>query len=238
MVADVTVQLHHAAQGSLQTLRARTRPQDCVGGATFAGARISADAYLVVDGLLIDFKGARRPLAEMSQRTAWQLTGYPLLDTVDRYRIDTVGLYLTRSGVRASWPVDDYLALLGACRRELTELRGVFAELLAGCRVQANASYFATDDETERVRQLLQASPCGSPVRPPPCARRRRCRPAPRGPISTVARGTGGVESAEQQEGERRAPRGHHEPGQRTRARSLLRAVVSRQRRRQERRVK
>ncbi|MGQ4389059.1 hypothetical protein [Streptomyces sp. SAS_270] len=40
-------------------------------------------------------------VAEMSQRTAWQLTGYLLLDAVDRYRIDTVGLYLSRSGVRA-----------------------------------------------------------------------------------------------------------------------------------------
>lgn len=33
---------------------------------------ITADADIVVDGL-IDFKSARRPLTEMSQRTAWQL---------------------------------------------------------------------------------------------------------------------------------------------------------------------
>ncbi|QDN64259.1 hypothetical protein [Streptomyces sp. S1D4-14] len=139
-----TAQLHKAAHGPLEALRARTRPEDCVGGPTFAGAQITADADIVVDGLLLDFKSARRPLAEMSQRTAWQLTGYLLLDADDRYRVDTVGLYLSRSGVLTSWPVDDFLALLGACRRDLTELRQVFAELLAGCRGQADARYFGT----------------------------------------------------------------------------------------------
>ncbi|MER7694323.1 hypothetical protein [Streptomyces sp. NPDC097610] len=88
MVADVTAQLHKAVHGPLEALRARTRPEDSVGGPTFAGARIT-----VVDGTLIDFKSARRPLAEMSQRTAWQLTGYLLLDAADTYQIDTVGLY-------------------------------------------------------------------------------------------------------------------------------------------------
>ncbi|WP_316784319.1 hypothetical protein [Streptomyces sasae] len=127
MVSDVVAQLHKAANGPLQALRARTTPEDSVSGPTFAGAQITADADIVVDGLLLDFKSARHPLAEMSQRTAWQLAGYLLLDTVDRYRIDTVGLYLTRTGVLASWPVDDFLALLGACRRDITELRGVFA---------------------------------------------------------------------------------------------------------------
>ncbi|MEU9190018.1 hypothetical protein AB0D14_36880 [Streptomyces sp. NPDC048484] len=123
---------------------------------TLAGAQITADADIVVDGLLLDFKSARRPLAEMSQRTAWQLAGYLLLDAADRYRIDTVGLYLSRSGVLTSWPVDDFLALPGACRRDLTELRGVFADLLAGCRGQADTRYFGTEEETERVRQLLE----------------------------------------------------------------------------------
>lgn len=166
LVADVTNQLHAAAHGPLEAWRARTRSEDCVGGPTFADAQITADADLVVDGLLLDFKSARRPLAEMSQRTAWQLTGYLLLDAADRYRIDTVGLYLSRSGVLASWPVDDFLALLGACRRDLTELRGVFGELLAGCRGQADARYFGTEEETDRVRQLLERL---APVAGPGC---------------------------------------------------------------------
>ncbi len=70
-------------------------PRTASGGPTFDGAQITAATDLVVDGLLLDFKSARRPLAEMSQRAAWQLTGYLLLDAADRYRVDTVGLYLT-----------------------------------------------------------------------------------------------------------------------------------------------
>ncbi|QIB49470.1 hypothetical protein [Streptomyces aureoverticillatus] len=166
LVTDVTAQLHKAADGPLKALRARTRPEDCTGGPTFAGAQITADADLTVDGLLLDFKSTRHPLAEMSQRTAWQLTGYLLLDAADRHRIDTVGLYLTRSGVLASWPVDDFLALLGACRRDLTELRGVFAELLTGCDGRADARYSGSEEETERVRQLLRRL---APVAGPGC---------------------------------------------------------------------
>ncbi|MFF2438859.1 hypothetical protein ACFVU4_32690 [Streptomyces sp. NPDC058107] len=163
---SVVAQLHKAAHGPLEALRARTRPEDSVTGPTFAGAQITADADIVVDGLLLDFKSARHPLAEMSQRTAWQLIGYLLLDATDRFRIDAIGLYLTRSGVLASWPVDEFFALLGACRRDLTELRGVFAELLTGCRGQADARYFGTEQETEHVRQLLQRL---APIAGPGC---------------------------------------------------------------------
>ncbi|MFJ8827672.1 hypothetical protein ACIREE_38775 [Streptomyces sp. NPDC102467] len=156
LVVDVTAQLNKAAHGPLQALRARTGPEDCIGGPTFASSRITADADIVIDGLLLDFKSARRPLTEMSQRTAWQLTGYLLLDAADRYRIDTVGLYLTRSGALVSWPVDDFLALLGACRRDLPDLRHVFSELLTGCRGRADARHAGTRRETERIRQLLE----------------------------------------------------------------------------------
>ncbi|MFF0097188.1 hypothetical protein ACFYSF_45815 [Streptomyces canus] len=76
----------------------------------------------------------------------------------------------TRSGVLASWPIDDFLTLLGACRRDLTELRGVFGELLAGCRGQADARYFSTEEETERVRQLLERlAPVAGPGYCPVC---------------------------------------------------------------------
>ncbi|MFD0253842.1 hypothetical protein ACFVGX_23340 [Streptomyces sp. NPDC127113] len=46
------------AQGPLDALRARTGPEDCIGGPTLPGAQITADADLVVDGLLLDFTGA------------------------------------------------------------------------------------------------------------------------------------------------------------------------------------
>ncbi|MGW3569623.1 hypothetical protein ACWDSL_38160 [Streptomyces sp. NPDC000941] len=167
LVADVVAQLHQAAHGPLEALRARTRPEDCVGGPTFAGAHITADADLAVDGLLLDFKSTRHPLAEMSQRTAWQLTGYLLLDAADRYRIDAIGLYLTRSATLATWPVDDYLALLSTCRRDLAQLRAAFTELLTGCRADGVP---LTTEEANRVRQLLERlAPVADPGHCPVC---------------------------------------------------------------------
>ncbi|MFI0742654.1 hypothetical protein ACH4PU_31925 [Streptomyces sp. NPDC021100] len=153
MVNDVVHQLYLAATGPLEALRARTRPQDCIGGPTFPGVNITADADLVVDGLLLDFKSTKHPFARgLPKQTADQLIGYLLLDTADRYRIDTLGLYLTRSGVLASWPVEEYLDLLGACRREIPAFRAAFTELLEGCT--ADVEPYEREEE-DRVRELL-----------------------------------------------------------------------------------
>jgi hypothetical protein len=132
MVADVVAQLYRAADGPLDALRARTRPKDCMPGPTFPTSRIGADADLAVDGLLLDFKSTRHPRT-LRQAEAWQLTGYLLLDTADQYRIDSLGLYLTRSCTLAAWPVEEYLELLGACRRDLAAFRAAFTGLLEGC---------------------------------------------------------------------------------------------------------
>ncbi|MFC5900748.1 hypothetical protein ACFQ60_00580 [Streptomyces zhihengii] len=153
MVDDVVHQLYLATTSPLETLRTRTRAEDCTGGPTFPGAQITADADLVADGLLVDFKSTKHPFARgMSKATANQLLGYLLLDTADHYRIDTLGLYLTRSAVLATWPVEDYLDLLGTCRRNLTDLRAVTADLLTNC--QADAIPYGPDEET-KVRRLL-----------------------------------------------------------------------------------
>lgn len=101
LVADPVAQLYQAAASPLASLRARTRPEDCTPGPTFPGTRITADADLLVDGLLIDFKSDKDP-HRFPKASAWQLLGYLLLDTADRYRIDTVGFYLSRSGVLAT----------------------------------------------------------------------------------------------------------------------------------------
>lgn len=96
-----------------ENFRAQHRPERVLGScAGLHPARLPGRADLLVDGLLLDFKSTKRP-HELPKKTLWQLLGYLLLDTADRYRIDTVGLYLTRSACLVSWPVDDYLALLG-----------------------------------------------------------------------------------------------------------------------------
>ncbi|MEU0008048.1 hypothetical protein ABZ079_28245 [Streptomyces sp. NPDC006314] len=127
MVDDVVAQLCKAADGPLNDLRTRTRPEDRTPAPTFPTDRIVADADLAVDGLLLDSKSTRYTRT-LRQPEAWQLTGYLLLDKDDCSRIDALGLCLSRSGTLASWPVEEYLELLGACRREIPAFRAAFTE--------------------------------------------------------------------------------------------------------------
>jgi hypothetical protein len=156
LVDDLVDQLHHAARGPLEFLRQASAPGDCRGGPTFPGVGISADADLLVDGLLLDFKSTKRP-HELPKKTCWQLLGYLLLDTNDRYRIDTVGLYLTRSVSLVTWPVDDYLALLGTRRRQLLELRRAFADLTNGCQADADPHVHGDNPAADRLLEELAA---------------------------------------------------------------------------------
>ncbi|MFC8032255.1 hypothetical protein ACFUVU_05455 [Streptomyces griseoincarnatus] len=135
-----------------KALRTRTRPEDCLPGPTFPTDRIAADADLAVDGLLLDFKSTRYPRT-LRQAAVWQLTGYLLLDTDDRYRVDTLGLYLSRSGTLATWPVEEYLELLRACRRDLLAFRTACTDLLDGCTADVEPY---DQEEEDRVRKLLQ----------------------------------------------------------------------------------
>ncbi|NKE62513.1 hypothetical protein FXN61_39600 [Lentzea sp. PSKA42] len=135
LVDDVLAQLDLTQDSHLATLRAASTPERCHPGPTFDGSRrVTADADLIVDGLLLDFKSTRR-VDNFSQATMQQLLGYALMDFSDRYEIDAVGLFLTRAGALISWPIEEYLRLLGARRRDLGEFRASFAALLAypGC---------------------------------------------------------------------------------------------------------
>ncbi|MFE5795045.1 hypothetical protein ACFQ8C_21060 [Streptomyces sp. NPDC056503] len=150
MVADVVAQLYRAGDGALAGLRARTLPKDCVAGPLF-GSRLTADADLAADGMLIDFKSTRHPRT-LRKDALWQLLGYLLLDTADAYRIDTVGVCLTRSDVLATWSVEEYLDLLGTCHRDLTALRTVFTTLVSSCDSDQEPY---TPDDIGRIQRLL-----------------------------------------------------------------------------------
>ncbi|MFH9958936.1 hypothetical protein ACH4OX_32635 [Streptomyces roseolus] len=162
MVADVVAQVYRAADSALAGLRARTSPQACTTGPTFPdfGGRITADADLAADGVLIDFKSTRYPQT-LRQHDAWQLLGYLLLDASDDYHADTVGVCFTRSGVLATWNVEEYLDLLGTCRRDLAELRAVFARLLNGCT--ADLEPWEPDDIGRVQRLLADLEPQAAP---------------------------------------------------------------------------
>lgn len=93
-------------------------------GPTFQGSRDigGADADLILGGLLLDCKAAIQP-RRLGQEEIYQLAGYLLLDYNDRYRINRVGLYLSRQGTLIVWNVEDFLHRLGATE-PLTQLRG------------------------------------------------------------------------------------------------------------------
>jgi len=136
LVDDVLAQLHAVADGPLARLRAETPAARCRPGPDFAGSvHLAADADLIVDGTLIEVKSTRNVHA-FDLVTIHQLLGYTLMDYLDAHRIDQVGVYLSRAAAFISWPVEEYLALLGVRRRDLAELRAVFATLLSydGCR--------------------------------------------------------------------------------------------------------
>ncbi|MBB5774045.1 hypothetical protein [Nonomuraea jabiensis] len=153
LVSDTVAQVRAAGRGPLGQLRHGTVPEMCLPGPTFDGsAYVAADADLIVDGLLIDFKSTRRT-ERFPLPMILQLLGYTLMDFTDRYRIDRVGVCLTRAGALIHWPIEDYLALLGARRRDLTELRAAFHQLLTytGCRADDDP----LPEEPPGVEQLL-----------------------------------------------------------------------------------
>ncbi|MFF3669905.1 hypothetical protein [Microtetraspora malaysiensis] len=103
-----------------------------------------------------------------------QVLGYVLMDYTDQHKIDAVGVYLSRASALITWPLEDYLALLGARRRDPAELRTAFAQLLGydGCR--------ADDDATASTSAASGTRPgVGHPPRDirPECP--RGCAPTP-----------------------------------------------------------
>lgn len=129
-VADLLALQALAGEG-LADLRAATNAQQVNAGPVFAGSVDvgGADADLIAAGLLLDIKATADPAKVTTQDAIWQLAGYALLDYTDEYKIDSVGWYLARLGHLVTWPVAEYLALLGA-RRSLPELRARLAQLV------------------------------------------------------------------------------------------------------------
>lgn len=84
-----------------------------------------ADADLVLDGLLLEVKTSKR--VSLRAGVVWQLLGYLLADTDDRYDIETVGLYWARHGLLWTWPVPWFLARLAGRDLDLGEARAGFA---------------------------------------------------------------------------------------------------------------
>ncbi len=89
-----------------------------------------ADADLIADGLLLDFKSS--PDRIVGRIELWQLLGYALADTEDHHQIRTAGISALRWRARAIWQVDALLEQISAGpTRPIAEWREMFATLVA-----------------------------------------------------------------------------------------------------------
>ena len=111
--ADLAAQMRLAEQ-PFAALRALPE-QDQVCGPVFTGSADigGADADFILGGLLLDCKATTRP-RRLEIPEIYQLAGYLLLDYDDQYRIDRVGLYLSRQGHMITWTVPEFLQRAGA----------------------------------------------------------------------------------------------------------------------------
>ncbi len=87
-----------------------------------------ADADLIVGNCLIDIKTTKSK--RLSRTMAYQLVGYALLDYEDKYRIETLGFYLSRVPVLITWPVDKAIATMSNGLETLSGLRSDLKSLL------------------------------------------------------------------------------------------------------------
>ncbi|TFI40941.1 hypothetical protein E4P29_22385 [Rhodococcus sp. 1R11] len=86
-----------------------------IAGMSFTGSELvgGADADLLVDGLLLDFKSTHKATS-IGRSDVYQLAGYVLLDFDDLHQIDRVGVYWTRHGVLRTFTLSTFFQLLGA----------------------------------------------------------------------------------------------------------------------------
>ena len=129
-VEDLVAQAE-LVSGALGELRAACPPAEVHAGPDFAGPSDvgGADADLIVGGPLIDVKAAVAP-SRLRKPEFYQLLGYALLDYDDEYRIGALGFYLSRFGRLITWPVDEYLGLLGSSQ-SISDLRRECVNVLA-----------------------------------------------------------------------------------------------------------
>lgn len=98
----------------------------------FEGSRDLArsDADLIAGRTLVEIKAYKDP-TRRSNLQLYQILGYALLDYSDKFELDRLGLYFARYGALVEWPVDVFLAELGA-KRSLAQHRKEFEALLKG----------------------------------------------------------------------------------------------------------
>ncbi|MFJ9369725.1 hypothetical protein ACIRRA_35650 [Nocardia sp. NPDC101769] len=115
-------------------------------GPTFAASQLcSADADLIVDGVLIEVKtrlgAANRETGQRSDSLSltdiYQIIGYALFDTTDTFSVHTAALYSARYGALHKWPLQQLLDTLADAPIDLAAERTHVWKLLGGQQIPA-----------------------------------------------------------------------------------------------------
>lgn len=130
-------------------------------GSTFDGsADLNADADLIVDGVLVDFKSSQGRTRSDGSRAAGltraeidQLLGYVLLDYSDDFALHSVAIYAARYGHFMAWSLVDLCAELAGHPVDLAALRKEFAQL-----VQVELPAYRATSMMQRLRRKLSES--------------------------------------------------------------------------------
>lgn len=159
LVTDVVAQIMLAENNELASLRATSTSGSCAAGTVFDGSADvgGADADLLVDGLLVEFKATSDPWT-LPRTTVQQLLGYLLLDYTNAWSIHSLALYTTRTGTFTCWPADQFLALLGA-RYDLPRLRTRMRRVCA--RADVGLPDADTSARTENLLRTLSVPDLG-----------------------------------------------------------------------------
>ena len=88
-----------------------------------------ADADLIVDDCLIDIKTTKSK--SLDRDTAYQLVGYMLLDYENKYRISSLGFYLSRIPALIVWPANETITVMSNGLETVGSLRNSLKTVLA-----------------------------------------------------------------------------------------------------------
>ncbi|MDA8276792.1 MAG: hypothetical protein M0Z45_01125 [Actinomycetota bacterium] len=83
-----------------------------------------ADADFIVGNCLMDIKTTKSPY--LSTNNIYQLVGYAILDTDDRYEIKEIGFYKSRTPSIVKWDLDAAISVMSDGKQTITSLRDSF----------------------------------------------------------------------------------------------------------------
>jgi hypothetical protein len=155
--------LHPAAEEAVRVVRDLGEPRHLAPSFTQSRALGGADADLICGGALIELKatGTRRIV---TRTVLWQLVGYLLADTEDRYAIRRLGVVAPRWRSQILWPADSLLRRLSCgVDRPLAAWRSEFAAMLA----ETQRVRLAAREERLRARASAD-TPTAAPLRTAP----------------------------------------------------------------------